>query len=188
MESIANWVAVAATILGASITAANLGSRVTGAGFIVFTVGSLAWIGFGHLSGQPSLVWTNIVLTLLNLFGVWRWLGRKARIEEGGKAAQEASADSPGETLFPVSLLGRASLVGEDGAPLGTLVDAMAGCEGGRLRYLVVGSGGLGGVGERFHRVDWNGVRVEGEQVVSPLTPASFDKLEPLSRDDWPAR
>ena len=31
------------------------------------------------------------MLTGLNLFGIWRWLGRQARIEEGATAAAEAS-------------------------------------------------------------------------------------------------
>ena len=72
MENSLSWIATAATIVAASITASNLGTRITGYGFIVFTFGSIAWFGFGLMSGQPALVWTNAVLTLLNLFGIWR--------------------------------------------------------------------------------------------------------------------
>ncbi len=42
MESILNWVAPIATIVAALMTASNLGAKITGAGFIVFTVGSIA--------------------------------------------------------------------------------------------------------------------------------------------------
>ena len=42
MESIATWVAPIATTIAALMTASNLGSRITGYGFIVFTIGSLA--------------------------------------------------------------------------------------------------------------------------------------------------
>ncbi len=43
MESIATWLAPIATTIAALMTASNLGTRITGWGFVVFTVGSLAW-------------------------------------------------------------------------------------------------------------------------------------------------
>ena len=85
MDQIASWVATIATILAACMTASNLGSRITGYGFAVFTIGSIAWLALGLLTGQPALVWTNIVMTGLNLFGIWRWLGRQAKVEEGAR-------------------------------------------------------------------------------------------------------
>ena len=42
METTLSWVATIATIVAATITASNLGSRITGYGFIVFTIGSIA--------------------------------------------------------------------------------------------------------------------------------------------------
>src|SRR5687768_12388251 len=122
MESIAGWVAPVATTIAALMTASNLGSRITGYGFIVFTIGSIAWLILGITTGQANLLWQNVILTALNLFGIWRWLGRQARIEDGGVAAQEESAALPGETLFPASLLGKAKLVGADGTELGSSV------------------------------------------------------------------
>ena len=91
MAETISWVATIATIIAASMTAANLGSRITGYGFAVFLVGSLAWLATGLLSDQPALVWTNIVLTVLNIFGIWRWLGRAAKLEDGSTAAAKAS-------------------------------------------------------------------------------------------------
>ena len=90
------------------MTASNLGSRITGYGFVVFTLGSLAWLSVGAMTGQAPLLWTNVVLTVVNLFGVWRWLGRQTRLETGAEAAAQASQVTPGEALFPVSLLLRA--------------------------------------------------------------------------------
>ena len=113
----------------------------------MFLVGSLAWLATGVMTDQPALVWTNTVLTVLNIFGIWRWLGRQARVEEGGRAASEASEETPGEALFPISLLARAAVRGGQ-AELGQCVDAMAGCHSGRLSYVVVSEGGIGGVGE----------------------------------------
>src|SRR6185503_17240691 len=111
MAETISWVATIATIVAASITASNLGARITGYGFIVFTLGALCWIGVGAMTHQPALMWTNVVLTVLDIFGVWRWLGRQARVEEGARSAAEASERTPGEALFPVSLLSRAPVI-----------------------------------------------------------------------------
>ena len=94
MESIATWVAPVATTIAALMTASNLGSRITGYGFIVFTVGSLAWLTLGITTGQANLLWQNVILTALNLFGIWRWLGRQAQIEDGGSRGAGERAPS----------------------------------------------------------------------------------------------
>ena len=186
MIEILKWIAPAATILAALVTASNLGSRITGYGFIVFTVGSLAWLGLGWLEGNPPLLWQNVALTLLNLLGIWRWLGVEARTEEGGKAAQIESRDTPGEALFPASMLGRGKLVADNGAELGKAVDAMVGCESGRLSYLVIADGGVAGVGETLRRVDWSRVTAQGEGFRTGMRPDNFAALPMLDRDEWP--
>jgi len=185
MESIASWVAPIATTIAALMTAANLGTRITGWGFVLFTVGSLAWLALGIATHQQNLLYQNIILTLLNLFGIWRWLGRQAKLEEGGAKAQQASEAQPGEPMFPVSLLTKAKLTGTNGADLGDCVDAMAGCERGELAFLVVTSGGVGGVGETVRRLDWSDAKVEGECVSTALDQRAFDRLEQLDKDDW---
>ncbi len=182
-----SWLATIATVIAASMTAANLGSRITGYGFAVFLVGSLAWLATGVMTGQPALAWTNAILTLLNIFGVWRWLGRQARVEEGARAASEASEETPGEALFSISLLSRATVRGE-GAELGQCVDAMAGCRSGGLSYVVVSEGGIGGLGETLRRLPWSAAHVDGETVVTRFSPEQFRALEALDRDQWPAR
>jgi len=187
MADTISWVATIATIVAALMTASNLGSRVTGFGFAVFTVGALCWIGVGVVTHQPALMWTNIVLFGVDLFGVWRWLGRQAKVEEGARAAAEASEDTPGETLFPVSLLARASVRCAD-REVGHCIDAMAGSRSGRLDYVVISEGGLAGVGERLRRLPWRHARVDGEMIVASLDAARFEKLEELQRDEWPGR
>jgi hypothetical protein len=182
-----SWIATIATIIAASMTAANLGSRVTGYGFAVFLVGSLAWLATGLLSDQPALVWTNIVLTILNIFGIWRWLGRQSRVEEGARTAAHASEATPGETLFPISLLTRAP-VDCSGREVGHCIDAMAGCGSGRLKYVVVSQGGVAGVGETLRQLPWSCAKVEGEKVVISIAEPEFNRLEELVRDEWPGR
>ena len=182
-----SWVATIATIGGAVLTASNLGARVTGTGFIVFLVGSLSWLGVALGTGQQALLWTNIVLTFLNIFGIWRWLGRQAKVEEGARAAAEASEDTPGEALFPISLLTRArvSVAGEEVA---SCVDAMAGERSGRLAYVVVSEGGLAGVGERLRRLPWTDARVEAGRIVAHISRGHYETLPEIAKDEWPAR
>ena len=179
-----SWVATVATIIAASMTAANLGSRITGYGFCVFLVGSLAWLATGVITGQPALTWTNVMLTLLNLFGIWRWLGRQAEVEEGAAAATRASEQLPGETLFPASLLTRAP-VRSGKREIGHCIDAMVGCSSGAVSYVVLSQGGVGGVGETLRRLPWPGAIVERQEVITNADP---NRLEELPRDQWPAR
>jgi hypothetical protein len=188
MADLISWIATAATITAAFMTASNLGSRITGYGFAVFTIGSIAWIAVGLTSGQQALVWTNIVLTGLNLFGIWRWLGRQAKMEEGASAAAEASEQVPGENLFPISLLSSAPIEDREGNVLGACVDAMAGCSSGSLRYIVASEGGLAGVGETLRRVNWKEARVDEGRLRTSLEMQSFTALERIERDQWPAR
>jgi len=188
METILTWAAPAATIIAALMTASNLGAKVTGAGFVIFTIGSLAWIGLGVASGNSALLWQNVVLTGLNLFGIWRWLGRQAKFEHGGQHAAAASETKRGESLFPLSSLTSAPLVGRDGEQLGNCVDAMAGRSSGRIAYLVVAEGGVGGVGERLRRVDWSEAEADGEAIRVAIDQQGFDQLERLEKDKWPGR
>ena len=188
MDQTASWIATAATIIAACMTASNLGWRITGFGFIVFTLASIAWLAVGLLTGQPALVWTNSVMTFLNLFGVWRWLGRQARIEEGAKAGAEDSHRTPGEDLFALSMLAKAPLSASDGTELGRSVDAMAGCSSGRLQYLVVSEGGMAGVGETLRRLPWQHCRVDKDRVVTDVDPGRFGSLERIEPDHWPGR
>jgi hypothetical protein len=187
MADTISWVATVATIVAASMTAANLGSRITGFGFVVFTFGALCWIAVGIATQQSALLWTNVVLTVLDIFGIWRWLGRQTKVEEGARAASEASEHTPGEALYPTSLLSRAPVVNE-GAELGRCIDAMAGCSSGRLQYIVVSQGGVAGVGETLRRLPWKMAQVEGEAVTTRLNATEFSKLEALPRDQWPGR
>jgi hypothetical protein len=188
MEQFAVYIAPAATILAAFIVASNLGARVTGWGFVIYTLGSIAWLTVGLTLGPSSLVWQNAILLPLNLFGIWRWLGRQSGIEEGANAAARKSRDLKSETLFPLSLLGKADLIGAGGAKLGHCVDAMTGCQSGRIDYLVVSDGGIAGVGETLRRFEWQDASVEDGDIHTKLDRDSFDKLPELSRDDWPGQ
>ena len=187
MADTISWIATAATIVAAFMTAANLGSKITGYGFAVFLIGSISWLTVGILTEQPALTWTNVVLTLLNVFGVWRWLGRQASVEKGGRVASERSERTPGEALFPVSMLTRGP-VEYRGQQVGTCVDAMAGCSTGRLAYVVVSQGGVAGVGETLRKVEWNIAQASDDKLIIELHGRRLDELEELPKDNWPTR
>jgi hypothetical protein len=92
MEQVANWIAPVATTVAALLVAANLGARITGIGFVAFAVGSIAWIVIGAATGQANLLWQNAVLLLVNIVGIWRWLGLRARYDRGAAAATRKTA------------------------------------------------------------------------------------------------
>ena len=76
----ADWLGYLAMVTGivAALTiSADLGRRITGSAFIVFTVSSVSWVLVGALDNEPPLLIQNIVLTGVNLFGIYRWLIRK---------------------------------------------------------------------------------------------------------------
>lgn len=188
MGDIAGWIAPIATMLAACVTAANLGARVTGWGFVIFTVGSIAWTIYGQATDQPNLLWQNLALTLVNLFGIWRWLIRRARFDDWAKAAAEKSESRPSPTLFPVSSLVNAGVAGAGGATLGTTVDAMATCEDGRIAYLVVSGGQAGTLGSTLHVLPWSAVRAGPGSLETDLDAEAFGRLELADASRWPAR
>src|SRR5579872_3998957 len=99
-QDMAGWIAPVATMVAAMMTAANLGARVTGWGFVVFTLGSICWSIVGISTGQTNLLASNGFLTVINVIGIWRWLGRQRSYEDGAKSATRASRRSAVPTLF----------------------------------------------------------------------------------------
>lgn len=186
MHDIASWIAPIATVLAAIVTAANLGSRATGWGFVIFTIGSVTWCSVAIGTHQPNLLWTNGFLTLVNLAGVWRWLGRQARHEDGAKTASARSAAANVPSLVGIASLIGGSLVGRNGTPLGEIVDGMMRCDGGGLAYLVVSEGGLGGAGERLHAIDADRLQF-ADGVTCDLGLDELAQLPTLADNAWPA-
>ena len=188
MGDLAGWIAPFATGLAACVTAANLGARVTGWGFVIFTVGSIAWTAYAFATDQPNLLWQNVALTVVNVFGVWRWLIRRARFDDWAKAAAEKSEERPGPTLFPLSTLSNAAIAGPGGGSLGTTIDGMATCEEGRISYLVVSAGAAGAMGGKLHVLPWREVKATPDGLSTDLDEAAFARLELADAAQWPSR
>jgi hypothetical protein len=183
---IAGWIAPAATMIAAMMTAANLGSRVTGWGFVIFLVGALAWCVVAATTGQSNLLWSNAFLGLVDIIGIWRWLGHKAKLDDGAQRAQQSSATRDAPTLFPVTMLEGTALKDGDAAVLARSVGGMAESDSGRLSYLVAREGGLGDMNGRHVAVPWSWLRcVDGSfQLKAGCDLARLDAIDPAH---WPA-
>ncbi|WP_380877247.1 photosystem reaction center subunit H [Sphingomonas sp. DBB INV C78] len=188
MEDIAGWVAPIATMIAAMMTAANLGPRVTGWGFVVFSVGSIAWTVVALATDQQNLLLTNLFLALVNIVGIWRWLGREARLEDGAEAAQRRSRLSSLPDLFPLNALEGRAIEGPEGERIGTAAGAMAEADSGRISYVVIRTGGLAGVGETLHAMGWGKLIPTADGFKTTLTLAQLIDLPAIDPADWPAR
>lgn len=186
MLEAAGWIAPAATMIAAIMTAANLGARVTGWGFAVFAVGAMAWIAVAAGTDQNNLLWSNAFLLLVDLIGIWRWLGRRARYDEAAAAASSRSRRAAAPTLFALAGLEGMPVRGVTGETIATTVDAMAGCEDGRIVYLVVREGGVGGVGERLHALGWDEVHVRDGAMTTRLSQTRLMERPVLAAGQWP--
>lgn len=86
MNDVIQWTATVSGVVAAIMVALNISARITGIGFAVFIVSSLAWISFGFMEDDNGLALQNVVLTVVNIVGVYRYLiapNRKANAEAG---------------------------------------------------------------------------------------------------------
>ncbi len=174
----AGWIAPAATMIAAMMTAANLGPRFTGYGFVVFVFGSLAWTTIGLSTGQTNLVATNAFLTLVNIVGIWRWLGREAVYKDKADAIARDSVAAPAPTLTPSASLIGATVTGHDGSAIATVVDTMIAHDDHRVRALLVRhGGGVVGVGERLVVLTDDRFSIEPDGVGTGLDADALGRL-----------
>src|SRR3546814_945900 len=92
---------------------------------------SIAWSAYGWMTAQDNLLIQNLILLAINLLGIWRWLGRTARYEEGAEAASE-EAETP---MVSAAALAGLDAVDREGERIGSVVDAMIACDSGRMAY-----------------------------------------------------
>ena len=84
-------------IVAAALIAGDFGRRVSGWGFVLFSVVSVVWIvsGLTAQDGLPIAV-QNAIQLLINLYGVWQFLlspKQKREIERAEELAEKAKAD-----------------------------------------------------------------------------------------------
>jgi hypothetical protein len=175
-------------MIAAMMTAANLGARVTGWGFVVFTIGSVCWslVGFG--SGQMNLLATNVFLTTVNLVGIWRWLALPTCRHPRRHAAARASRRSSAPSLLTATGIAGMSVIDPSGAPLGNAVEALVECASGQVSYVVIASGGLGGIEEQLRAVPRAQIEFGCDRLTLTLNADGFENLPTLDAGDWPDR
>ena len=71
------WFASISGMIAALMVAWDHSRRITGFGFIVFVAASIAWIGSSAIEGEAPLAIQNVVLLVINVFGVYRYLIRQ---------------------------------------------------------------------------------------------------------------
>lgn len=184
----AGWIAPIATMIAAIMTAANLGARITGWGFVVFAIGSIAWTAVGLSSGQTNLVATNAFLTLVNLVGIWRWLGRQRTYDDGGKSAERASRRAAAPSLFTATGVAGMPVTDLTGEPIGRAIEALIECGSGEISYVVVARGGMGGIDESLRAVPRADIRFSSDRLTLFIDAATFERLAVLHDGDWPAK
>jgi hypothetical protein len=187
IETIASYVAPAATMIAAMMTAANLGARVTGWGFVLFSIGAVAWIIDALATGQNNLLLSNAFLLVVDLVGIWRWLGRQTRYDVGAQKARDESVTAAAPALFPVGVLAGKSVKGRGGVVIGTTIEAMASSDRGAIGYVVVSRGGVGGVGETLHAIRWDESIYRDAGLETDLTEEMLAARPALDRENWPA-
>jgi len=70
--ALAKWTGTLFGVSGAVLVALNL--PVSGWGFVLFLVSSVSWTVAGVMMRERSLIVLNVVFTIINMLGIYRWL------------------------------------------------------------------------------------------------------------------
>ena len=91
MNGTIEWIAAIGTIVAAAMVAADFSRRITGFGFVLFSIVACLWVysGLTAPDGMPLAI-QNGVLLFINLFGVWQFLLSRKKKREIDKAAEIA--------------------------------------------------------------------------------------------------
>lgn len=186
MDGITGWLASIATIVGGLTVALNLGSKVTGWGFAVLAFGSACWSLNAWQNSATSLLIANVTMAAINGFGVWRWLGRRRRIEQGSTTATQESALAAVPTLVSAAQLIEAPVQVPGGGQFGTVIDFMLHCERQDLAYAVLSFDGIGGLGEQLRVVAADRLKLQSDGLHCTWTEAQLRTLPPIDPTAWP--
>lgn len=79
MKEFLGYAAMLTGTVAAIMVSANVGRRLTGYAFVIFTISSITWITYAFQDGETPLILQNAVLTLINVAGIYRWLIAKKK-------------------------------------------------------------------------------------------------------------
>ena len=80
MQEFLRWFGFVMTMGPGLVIAARVRPRLMGWAFVGLTIGSLLWMVAGFLAADYALVAQNVAITLINFFGIYRWLIWKGKI------------------------------------------------------------------------------------------------------------
>lgn len=84
------WIAAIGTMLAAGLIAIDLGRKATGWGFVLFCVVSIIWIVSGLTTDAIPIAAMNVVLLLINAWGVWQYLVHPKNTRDKDVGSKEA--------------------------------------------------------------------------------------------------
>lgn len=84
------WIAAIGTMLAAGLIALDLGRKATGWGFVLFCVVSIIWIVSGLTTDAIPIAAMNVVLLLINAWGVWQYLVHPKNTRDKEVGSKEA--------------------------------------------------------------------------------------------------
>lgn len=99
--------------------------------------------------------------------------------------AGEAEVAGAQETLIAVGALIECTVYGRGGKRLGKVVEVMLVAGKGKIAYVVVATGGVLGIGETLHAVDWCDFHVDPENGRLSLDAEALDGPG-FDKDHWP--
>jgi hypothetical protein len=73
MLDVAKWFGTGAGVSGAVLIALNLG--LVAYGFVLFLLSSSLWLAAALTQREPSLAVLQGTFTVINVIGLWRWVG-----------------------------------------------------------------------------------------------------------------
>ena len=79
MQETLRWLASLWVIGPGLVIVARVRPLLMGWAFVGLSVGSLLWIVVGYLSKDYALLAQNVVITLINTLGIYRWLMWKGK-------------------------------------------------------------------------------------------------------------
>lgn len=80
IPEILRWTASVVTMGAGLVLASRVRPRLIGWAFVALAAGSLTWVGVGYLNREFALMAQNVVITFINVFGIYRWLIWKGKL------------------------------------------------------------------------------------------------------------
>jgi sporulation protein YlmC with PRC-barrel domain len=117
----------------------------------------------------------------------------QAAVETVKERARDATKGEEKDEICRTSKMHNAMVKNDKGEDLGRIHDMMIHTTNGKVAYVVVGHGGVGGVGDKLFAVDWNALhskhlsgKPEEVSIVWNMDKATLDNNPGFNKEAWP--